>query len=255
MTLKESLEAASIYYPQGGTTHFLPRGTLDDLLNETLVFSELWNCLQSRRPSPDETTRLAKIVCYGRTGSPGSSFRKIFSVLVLGGIVPRIVEFIENNIDDSSLPMLRESVSVGQKAVAETVVVGTGLLSVKNNNNYVTLGFMHDWDPGSIDALFKEQWSFLAPFFESVSGEVNHYNLTAYHILPVISDLGLVEETPLGSELGDSIQEFSSLTKVTRIKLHPRHYSFGGYIVSFLWPRDLCISKRNRDRNIPKHSP
>lgn len=223
MSLKARLEDTAIDSPYDRTKKFIPEYILNDpkIFNESLVESELSAISeQSALPYSGNLNHLAKVIVHGDLNHPDSSFRKIFAALILLGKGERISEFIEAGVDDSCLPILLPS----DCGVADN-------LDRNSNNPYhehknTLLNFFRSWSIEELETFLKTQWTFLSPVFKSTSTNVPHYTLTPHHILPITDDLGPV---PSGISKDDeaSTQELTGTTKVTRVKLHPRHYSFG----------------------------
>jgi hypothetical protein len=158
-SLEKALLGAMIYVPQGGSKRFIPRGELLAVVNDESV---RWS-LESSFPSlhAAEVSGLTAKICHGLRQNDKKSFKAILSILVLIRATDKIFAFLENDVDDSLLPLDLERQSE-------------------------STSFLKSWSPPSLRMFLQEQWSFLAPVFDFMRSTPEHLLFTENHVLPMI---------------------------------------------------------------------
>jgi hypothetical protein len=156
-----------------------------------------------------------------------SSYCIVFAILLKFSKGKFIANFIDQNIDDSNLPLQVESRD------------GNYGVRLKNNLFCSIEGWpKHEWQN-----FFNWQWTFLPAFFARPGGKVLHYRLENDDILPIIA-----KEDWKGEEKNDREEESSSDTEkpvqikrfltaygghstVSKIKFDPLSCHFGEFRV------------------------
>lgn len=224
MGLKARILSRAIVYPIDPTKFFIPDGVLDELLDEASVMTELSGLHHTRSVAADGA--LVSKSTYHRilgTRDGGLSFKKIFAILVLIEKADTILDFTENSIDDSRLPLHSEP---GTKS----------LFYITNENTYGFLSFTWDWNWSVSSSFLRKQWAFLAPTFKSTPETICHHQLSEDHILPITYSEGPTVPGPekVQGEMIRHLGDFGDLPEVTKVRLHPQHYKFQDYPVRVL---------------------
>ena len=156
-----------------------------------------------------------------------SSYCKVFAILLQFSKGKFIANFIDQNIDDSNLPLQGENRD------------GNYGVPLKNN----LFGSIEGWPKHQWRNFFHWQWTFLPAFFARPGGKVLHYRLESDDILPIIK-----KEDLEGGEKDDREEESSSDTEkpvqikrfltaygghstVSKIKFDPLSFHFGEFRV------------------------
>ncbi|KAE8444211.1 hypothetical protein EG329_000808 [Mollisiaceae sp. DMI_Dod_QoI] len=153
-----------------------------------------------------------------------SSYCKIFAILLKCNQGKSIIRFLDQNIDDSNLPLQSEL-----RDRNYIISLKKGLFTIKD-------WAAHDWQN-----FFRWQWSFMTPFFARPDGKVLHYCLKSKDILPIIAteDYEREEkdhrENGNGSETQEPLQikrkyaAYGGHSTVSKIKLNPLSCDFGEF--------------------------
>lgn len=154
-----------------------------------------------------------------RKGSDGrKTLLKVFAILIMLNIPNDILNFIDRQMDDSFLPM--SSASPSSKAATngddEKRIVAWSSVTAH-------------WTLYQRDSFFRAQWSVMVPVFTR-HGEVRHYKLSAYHILPFlpVAFPELSSESQSARDLEGDFRPnaHSGFGEVTQVSIHPDHYDF-----------------------------
>jgi hypothetical protein len=195
---------------------FIPAKALERLIN-TDAISRILHESHSRLRLTGSITEVAERVC----ANGDVSYRKIFAILVLGGMLERLPDFLLSSFYDSRLP-------VPDIIAQDALLPPTALLK-----DWQTL--TRKWRRREVDHFTTYQWRVLVPVF--TRQEFQH-SLCMNHVLPF-------EESHERSEGG-----FGTVYKV---KIHPDHHDFGTLEVSFQAHRRYGLQPLTfSDRWIPK---
>ncbi|KAI8631704.1 kinase-like domain-containing protein [Xylariaceae sp. FL1651] len=208
--------------PTQDDKEFIPRGALEEILNEEAVKLELKKEVKDVRGDNPEID--AREVC--------DRYRRIFAILVLLDDIGSIYRFIKLEIDDSFLPVPMSMLNPGQSSrhqVSEEA--GDKEKEEKELSSLEHTCRKIDWDrvfPPRLwwrHRFFREQWSVLAPVFNSV-GIVRHYSFDSNEVLPFLNR----KISPATSLLDTKLNErYGGYSSVKRVIIHPQHYNFGDY--------------------------
>lgn len=218
--LRDQLFSALVRTSQG-KEEFLPLSLFEAVLTEECVKQELSASI-GHLYSETSITQTAKKIC-GSVIRPDSfedgdmqrrtvrSFRKVFATLVIIEKTRDIIEFIDEDVADSDLPLIRVPQSHGGT---------TGLALRRRRNPEMPLQCCRQWNQLAIRNFEQWQWTTLSPFFSKSEGrrEITHYILEDQAILPFVEEHD--SGRPAASEVSGG---FSSVFKVN---IHPDHHNF-----------------------------
>lgn len=155
---------------------FFPRALLSTLVTEDCVFNELTRCLKDTHTT-SQIQAYAKNICEesplprdedDSRPPKTKSFKKIFVILVLIEKTPSISKFLEEDVNDLDLPLVKF-----QKG--------------KNGSRFdlrlprmqdKTLECFRDWTHFKIKAFEEWQWTTVSPFFhKGTCKDVQHFPL------------------------------------------------------------------------------
>ncbi|KAH8896975.1 kinase-like protein [Thozetella sp. PMI_491] len=203
-----------------GKRRFLPRGALARIVTEEAVRHELEPHLDE---SHDEAAiaELARKICActkfpGRSHSQQQggealprqkirSFRKIFAILVLVGRPSSIVKFVNEDLNDSDLPLA--------KVYRNRDTGAFDLRRVRRAEEPLKC-FSKSWTQIHIWNFEFWQWATLSPFFGKgcERKEVNHYRFPDSTVLP------FVKQRQKDLEGGSG--------RIFKVDIHPEHHNF-----------------------------
>lgn len=175
------------------------------------MYKELQNCFEYLDPT--ETATLTRTICGGR------SFKKIFSLLALVDKLSDIRNFIDENIDDNDLPLVKV-----YPRDSNLFTLGS---CVSSDDHVLPIACLSRWAPATIRVFEEWQWSTLTPTFQCGEPKnTTHSRLSDDMPLPFTAD------SQDGTE-DKSIQGgYSTVFKVT---IHPSHHCFHDLNVSLLF--------------------
>lgn len=198
---------------------FFPRALLSTLVTEEFVFQELSShlnnthnqsqiqtyakriCEELPLPKEDDDNRPPKI----------QSFKKIFAILVLIEKTPSISKFLEENVNDLHLPLVK--VPKGKN--------GSRFELRLSHMQEKPLECFRNWTQFSIRAFEENQWTTIAPFFYKGSNkEVKHFPLSDSVMLPFTSDSRRDKTNEFPTEIE------GGYSRVFKVDIHPDHHSF-----------------------------
>lgn len=170
-SLAEELIKNRIEWPPGKNSHFIPNGVTDDLLTPENIRAELIKI---------HGNNIARIDYY--TEEIYRSRTKLFTVLITGFLEDKggqysIRNFIDHDVDDTDLPFSR---CRGEKNNKGFELCSRGV--------EVPAKVMNNWSAKSKMSFYDDQWTVLAPTFESEKGEIRHYEFEPNILLPFRED-------------------------------------------------------------------
>ncbi|KAI8958128.1 kinase-like protein [Daldinia sp. FL1419] len=200
-------------------TCFIPSDKLELAKNPRLVEQ----CLREYEASQDEISALRERICQIHSQGNEKSFFRIFSILVLCENPRCIGRFIEQNVDDSYLPL------------PNLERRGDNILIFRDNNgkkiSEEKLRYIfrdrRDWKQGNLDSFTTYQWCAIAPFFYRPDNIIPHYILEASDVLPFTEKRNHIEADI--ESLDPDVKEVvlhGGFGDVFIVKLHPSHYYF-----------------------------
>ncbi|KAI0836398.1 kinase-like protein [Hypoxylon sp. FL0890] len=230
-TLCNTLWESRVSCSQEDNKCFIPFDALQLARDPKLVRQTLQH-KKSEIPTAD-VPRILDAVCSSPGLKNGSSFFRVFAVLVLCKNTGSITKFVDLGINDSYLPLpfIRrngDSIIIRRhKHERKPPLIKKRVLETIFKNQ-------EDWDHDSLSNLNTRQWWVIAPFFGREGSMIPHYVLESSDVFPFtlkkreerpkITDAEgkeevLDEETPLAKEGG--------FGDVLIVKIHPSHYDFG----------------------------
>jgi len=208
----------------------LRRAMTPELLQEVLVRYDAYAVEAHRKEA-------ASKIC--------SSYCKVFAILLKSNKAKAIASFVDQNIDDSNLPL-----QIKQRD-------GKYGVSLKNN----LFGFIQELGKSDWQTFFHWQWVFLTPFFARPRGKVLHYSLESDDILPITvredyqSEEKYVREEESGSETEKPVQikrisaAYGGHSTVSKIKFDALSCDFGDFRVRMLNVMSITLA-HNHSSNI-----
>jgi hypothetical protein len=200
LNLEEKLVSARIEWPHNDNKFFVPADALERLISVTSILEEI------RRSGVAFDNEAIEQHTANETFNKAP---RLFAILVYLRLSHTIREFLNCEIDDADLPLVRYQ-----------EVAGPGKYKLCSNRKPgEPIKCMEGWDRSHIEDFFIKQWCMQAPFFkESRKGQdVNHYEIDDNCVLPFIKDEELNEVTSEHQEGG-----FGS---VWEIIIHRAHHN------------------------------
>lgn len=208
-TLEQQLRSAVCQHIHKESKGFLPLDKLKELVIEQSVAIALKECMPHM--SLDDAQFYAQTICLGSLRNPlQSSFRRIFAILAMIQQPQEVLTFIENNITDHELPLLKVR---GEKR---------GRFELRRRfQPHRTLECLDKWSPFWIDSFEGCQWMMLSPFFSWGNRRtVRTYFLADQTILPFIED----SSHEVSIEDDEDFQ--GGHGSISKVKIHPAHHDF-----------------------------
>lgn len=169
--------------------------------NEGLV-SQLLNHCGER--SPNEKEVAAQRICSlpsSKKDTKFRSFRKIFAILILIKQEQRIYDFLNYELDDSTLPLTK----IGKDSAPYHLAA---YKADQRSHHRVFRG----WGSSDVKAFDDWQWQLSAPFFKKEeNGKCLHYRFTDRVVLPFSNIIELGSKGAFG--------------RVYKLDIDPRHHS------------------------------
>jgi hypothetical protein len=190
--LEDDLRNARIESPEDENKYFMPADVFEQLITVNSVQVELEKTITTFPPGWSSLRYAEKIV---------KSAPRLFSILVLlrkGGF---ICDFLEENLDDTHLPFIRDDI---------THKGGKFKLRSKLHPDQ-PIKCMARWRQQRINDFAREQWCMDAIIFKK-GDKIPHYKFEKNHVLPFIKDderTGLVK--------------WGAYSSVWEIAIHPAH--------------------------------
>lgn len=193
---------------------FFPAKSLSRIFDEETVYMELQTHLSLETYDRDQIWTMAQKVCGTCcTSPPGVSFRKIFAILVVIEKTPAIVKFLDQDVNDSDLPLEPVYCPPSGRLIS-------GFRRSKAKDGKVNIKLFRDgWSTVQKMSFEEKQWTTLAPIFERSDEDktVLHYSSLGGKIpLPFLK--GVSREEEFEHEGGGG--------RVFTARIHPDHHSF-----------------------------
>jgi hypothetical protein len=221
-SLEQQIRGALCQHAHKESKGFLPLDKLNELVVEDSVAEALRECMPEL--SVDSARRLAQAICPGSVRDPlQPSFCRMFAILVLIEQPQEILIFVNNNITDHDLPLVK------------TRNENTGRSELRRKPQpQKSLECINKWSSFLVDLFEEYQWTLLSPFFSrSNKGAVRFYPLDDQTILPFI------EDSSRGANLEDDDFQ-GGHGSVSRVKIHPSHFDFHDIAVCTDCPQILA---------------
>ncbi|KAF7517970.1 hypothetical protein G7054_g13630 [Neopestalotiopsis clavispora] len=190
---------------------FYPRGSLDQLITPQIVYDSICESIQShplQTMDSERITQYAERVCgTGRSTFGAKSFKKMFAILLLADAPGLIINFVDEDLNDSDLPLSRtDSVSDHrsfQRSLHRRSQPGEPIQCLEN------------WSIPGRTSFYSYQWTTIAPFFANAARarRINIYKLSDEDILPWTKKY--------------AVREYGGYSKVYRVAIHRSHHEFG----------------------------
>jgi hypothetical protein len=195
-SLEDALSEARLEWPEGEIRYFLPADAIVALITVESIAEEL-RLRNAKLPAGQSyhllATRIARFA------------PKLFCILVLLRKACCIIEFLEENLDDSDLPFNRDG---------KTRRSGNFRLCSNLHENQ-PIKSMSRWPSNWIKDFSREQWSVITPTFKR-SDTIQHYNFHNNSVFPYTRDEERNE---------DQVKE-GGFGRVWEIEIHPAYHSF-----------------------------
>ena len=198
---------------------FFPRAHLSILVTEKCVFHELSRILSDTH-HPSQIREYSRKICEeipqpsdDDDGRPPKikSFKKIFAILVLIEKTTSISKFLEEDVNDLHLPLVK--IENGQR--------GARFDLRKPRLRDQSLECFRNWSQFNVRAFEEWQWVTVAPFFHRGSRkDVQHFPLQDSVMLPFTADSRRNKQTELQTVLE------GGYGSVFRVNIHPDHHNF-----------------------------
>lgn len=198
---------------------FIPRTHLSHLVTEDCVFRELSEILSDAH-HPNQIRQYSRKICE-EIPQPRDddddrpvkikSFKKIFAILVLIEKTTSISKFLEEDVNDLDLPLVK--IETGQS--------GARFDLRKPRLRDQTLECFRNWSQFTVRAFEEWQWVTIAPFFHRGSRkDVHHFPLQDSVMLPFTADSRRNKQTEL-----QTVHE-GGYGRVFKVNIHPDHHNF-----------------------------
>jgi len=196
---------------------FFPRGNLSSLVTQDCVFDELSQLdLLNNMHNATQIRAYAKRICEEREiddKSPPTikSFKKIFVVLTLVEKTSSIIKFLEEDINDLDLPLIKIEKSRNRFDLQASRKPGEVLECFRN------------WSQSKVQAFEEWQWTTISPFFHKGEyRDVRHFRLQDSVLLPFTSD----SRRQRGTENEFPTEIVGGQGRVFKANIHPDHHNF-----------------------------
>lgn len=197
---------------------FFPEITLASIISAVSVEQELTSCLGGKI-DPQAVSELTHKIC-GIPKAPGlSSYKKIFTILVLCDKLEAIQRFIDAEITDGHLPLAK--VPVRRKHTSTNTF---SLASTKHSSiGAKPLDCFRGWKFAAIRTFEEWQWTTLAPFFHPPERKnVEHFLFGDQIPLPFISDSRFDDY----DRMYDRLEYEGGFSSVFKVEIHPEQHAF-----------------------------
>ena len=221
-SLEHLLRDALCQHAHKESKSFLPRDRLNELVVEDSVAEALTKCMPEL--SVESSLQLAQTICHSSGRDPlHPSFRRIFAILVIIEQPQEILIFVNNNITDHDLPLVKvRNANAGRSELR------------RRTEPHKSLECTSRWSSFLVDLFVEYQWTVLSPFFSRGNkGAVRFYPLDDQTILPFI------EDSSRDANVGDDGDFQGGHGSVSRVKIHSSHFDFRGIMVRIAHLRTL----------------
>lgn len=198
---------------------FFPKAKLLNLVTEDCVNHEL-NRILGETHNTSQVREYARKICdeipQPRDPDDGrapkiKSFKKIFAILVLIEKTTSISKFLEEDVNDLDLPLVK--IEEGNS--------GARFSLRKKRHRDQSLECFRNWSQFNIRAFEEWQWVTVAPFFHKGSRkDVQHFPLQDSVMLPFTSDSRRNKQSELHTVLE------GGYGRVFKVQIHPDHHNF-----------------------------
>jgi serine/threonine protein kinase len=205
--------------------YFIPLNKLDELITRQSIYQELelYEKLGKLIAVSKEDRHIAARKIWEIPALTNvTTRRKIFAVLVLMEKVEAILDFLEEEVYDSTLPFV-----FGKNQLATS----------KTTEEPIVIKLFQDktkWKESEKDSFERYQWEMMAPYFPLSCGEQSSVRRLAVYDRAVLPFLEAHEE----SEGGFSI--------VRKVKIHPAHYNSHDFSVCLSLPFSMWLQAVDR---------
>ncbi|KAF5722005.1 kinase-like (PK-like) [Fusarium mundagurra] len=208
-SLEQQLRGAICQHAHKESKGFLPLDKLNEIVIEDSVSVALRECIPHL--SHDDAQFHATAICpRSQRNLREPSFRRIFAILTLIQQPQEVFAFMENNITDLDLPLVK--VRGEHKGRYE--------LRRKFQPNRPLEG-LDKWSPFLIDSFEGCQWMMMSPFFSWENKRaVRTYFLADQTILPFI------EDSSRDVDMEDDEDFQGGHGSIFKVKIHPAHHNF-----------------------------
>jgi len=211
---------------------FFPRALLSTLVTEDCVVQELTKCLNDAH-SQSRIKEYAEEICKevprlrdedDNRPPKIKSFKKIFTILVLIEKTSSISKFLEEDVNDLDLPLVK----------CEKRGNGSRFDLRRSRMKDKPLECFHNWSQFQIIAFEDWQWTTVSPFFHKGSHkDVPHFPLQDPVMLPFTTDSRRDKEIDLRYE------REGGYGHVFRVEIHPDHHNFNLHKVRHNFPTSV----------------
>ncbi|RDW56476.1 hypothetical protein BP5796_13117 [Coleophoma crateriformis] len=184
---------------------YLPVGQLRVIMTKRNICEELSRQLE-KGERLGEIEALAAEICRDtqtmRNGKPAiQSFRKVFAVLLLVGKAASIRGFIDEDVGDLDLPLIK--------------ITHRNRRAILCRSDKRPLLCTETWGSFDTAEFVEKQWRLLAPYFnQDTPNKAKHFRFEPNHVLPFLhQDSNEVKEGAYG--------------RVYMVRIHPQHHNFG----------------------------
>jgi len=212
--LLEELENAKIEWPKGSSKYFIPRDSLETIVNMRSVEAELTKLFPSL--TSRELHQYVDIIF-----DPLRMARGVF-VTVLRTRKESILDILEEGVTDLDLPLERQQLPTYPGNYNRRFV----LFCSRDHYDYrnctdrdhatckiTSVRSMSNWTRNQIENFDAIQWRVKAPVFEKLpQGEIQHFDLHSNVVMPYVED-------------GEEQLEQSGYSYVWPVRIHPAHQS------------------------------
>jgi serine/threonine protein kinase len=199
-TLRHDLYDARIEWPRNKFSGFIAVEDLRRLITVDSISAELARCNADFGNHERGQKFIEKI---------SQVAWKLFAILVYVEQSHRIIDFLDENIDDTDLPFVRSD---------ENSTSGNFKLCSKKSPRQ-PIKCMLLWNQRLVNEFGRDQWCMLAPIFE-YTDEIEHYELDVNCVLPWIEDF---------ERSGRAINE-GGYSTVWKVAIHPAHQRTKGCV-------------------------
>jgi hypothetical protein len=198
---------------------FFPRALLSTLVTHDRVFKELSSVLNQTHNS-SQIHAYAEKICKEEPlwksdddNRPPriKSFKKIFVILVLIEQTRRIGKFLEENVDDLDLPLIKKLKPKNKNGARFDLC----------RNPEEKLECFQEWSQSAIRKFEEWQWTMVAPFFhKGIRKDVQHFPLKPSIILPFTKNSSHENGSRSRTEIAGGYGH------VFKVDIHPDHHNF-----------------------------
>ncbi|KAI1864775.1 hypothetical protein JX265_008499 [Neoarthrinium moseri] len=219
--LRDLLKGSEIDDPSSaGRIDYVPMDKLGEIINEGTMLGLLEGLPSCKTWSRREIRDVAKRICSTGNSDHLFSFRKVVAALIRIGKADHIPQFIQEDINDDWLPLVKAPPSTSY---------GEDPYTLKHPETGRECTALRQWTPQERRKFLKTSEKYLAPFFVQPSKGVNHYILHKTTILPFKPIRVRNNEDDQGS---DNQENSGGFGEVRCVEIHPSHYRFDSNIVT-----------------------